>query len=191
MKLLKPWFAPDDTVVLHGKRVTLRTPMIDDFQEWRDLRIKSRSFLEPWEPLWDDRELTRANFRTRLGQYRAMQDSDQAYPFLLFTEGQQEMCGGITLSNVRRGIAQTGTLGYWIGAPFARRGLMGEAVSVLHGHAFCDLGLHRIEAACLPSNTASVGLLKRCGFSQEGYAKDYLKIAGQWQDHLLFAKIGS
>ncbi len=191
MKLLKPWFGPDDSLELSGKRVTLRTPVIDDFQEWRDLRINSKAFLEPWEPTWDERELSRANFRMRLGQYRAMQNADQAYPFLIYTGATQQMCGGITLSNVRRGIAQTGTLGYWIGAQFARQGLMTEAVFTLLDHALGNLDLHRIEAGCLPSNLASVGLLKRCGFAQEGLAKSYLKIAGQWQDHLLFAKIGT
>ena len=92
-------------------------------------------------------------------------------------------------SNIRRGVAQSGSLGYWIGQPFARQGYMTEALQGLIGFAFDDLGLHRIEAACLPSNQASRAVLEKIGFSEEGFARDYLRINGSWQDHALFAML--
>ena len=99
------------------------------------------------------------------------------------------LVGGITLSNVRRGVAQAGNLGYWIGEPHARRGHMNAAVRALLPFAFGGLRLHRVEAACIPSNAASIRLLERNGFTREGYAREYLCINGIWQDHLLYARL--
>jgi ribosomal-protein-alanine N-acetyltransferase len=97
------------------------------------------------------------------------------------------LVGAVTLSNVRRGVAQMGTLGYWVGEPFVRKGYMTAALNLMKPFAFQHLQLHRLEAACLPVNAASIALLRRCGFHEEGYARQYLKINGAWQDHLLFA----
>jgi ribosomal-protein-alanine N-acetyltransferase len=88
---------------------------------------------------------------------------------------------------VRRGVAQAGSLGYWIGEPFARQGLMTAAVNALIPFAFGTLRLHRLEAACIPNNTASVRLLEKTGFKREGFAREYLCINGVWQDHVLYA----
>ena len=96
------------------------------------------------------------------------------------------MIGGITLANVRRGIVQAGTIGYWVGQPHAHRGYMTTALRVLLPSLFGELNLHRIEAACIPSNMASIRVLEKCGFSREGLARRYLCINGVWQDHLLF-----
>jgi [ribosomal protein S5]-alanine N-acetyltransferase len=189
MKLLKPWLFHSDVQELKYGRVVLRAPTMDDFADWRDLRLASRTFLEPWEPKWDERELTRSFFRTRLGQYRTLLEGDQNYSYFIFTGSPLRLCGAVTVSNVRRGVAQTATLGYWIGQRFARQGLMAEALRALLPYAHGELGLHRIEAACLPHNKASISLLTTCGFQKEGYAKAYLKIAGHWQDHVLFARV--
>jgi RimJ/RimL family protein N-acetyltransferase len=78
-----------------------------------------------------------------------------------------------------------------IGAPYARQGIMTLAVELVLRFAFNELGLHRVEAACLPSNTPSRKLLTKCGFRQEGYAPQYLKINGAWEDHVLFALLSS
>jgi len=96
------------------------------------------------------------------------------------------LIGGVTLANVRRGIVQAGTIGYWIGEPFAGQGLMTRALRVLLPFVFSELSLHRIEAACIPSNIASVRVLEKCGFVHEGLARRYLCINGVWQDHYLF-----
>ena len=162
---------------------------MDDFQAWADLRLESRPFLEPWEPSWNHDELTRASFRRRIGIYRDWATRDHGHALFIFETKTKQLLGAISLSNIRRGAEQSATLGYWIGWRFARHGYMSEAINLICAHAFETMGLHRIEAACLPRNDASKGLLARCGFSQEGYAQSYIKIAGIWEDHLLFASI--
>ena len=175
--------------VIAGEGVTLRAPQMADFAEWTVLRELSRDFLTPWEPTWPADDLTRSAFRRRLKRYAEDLRTDQAYPFFLFRKEDGVLIGGLTLSNVRRGVAQAGSLGYWIGAPFARRGHMTEAVRALIPFAFDALRLHRLEAACIPTNAASVRLLESTGFSREGLAREYLCINGVWQDHVLFARL--
>jgi ribosomal-protein-alanine N-acetyltransferase len=186
---LRSPFAPDFPPVLRNGEVEMRTPDTSDYQAWADLRLRSREFLAPWEPVWPANDLTRTAFRSRIKRYWREIEDDAAYPFFIFSAGERQLLGALTFSNVRRGVAQTASLGYWIGAPHARRGLMTSAVGLAMGFAFDHLRLHRIEAACLPGNAASIALLGRCGFEQEGLAKRYLKIAGLWQDHLLFARL--
>ncbi len=172
---------------LKGARVFLRPPQLADFEQWAALRAESRDFLQPWEPTWPADDLTPAAWRQRLrGYWREMREGT-ALPLLIFDRHTETLLGGLTLSNIRRGNAQTGTLGYWIGARHARRGYMTEAVQRLLDHAFEDMGLHRIEAACLPENEPSRRLLERCGFRREGHARGYLRINGEWRDHLLHA----
>lgn len=187
MVFLRSPFAQDQPpALLHG-RVMLRYPSLNDFEEWVKLRQASKNFLNPWEPLWSDNEYSKFNFRARIKHYQQQVKSDVGYPFFIFHHEQGHLLGAITASNVRRGVAQMCSVGYWIGEPFARQGFMSEALTALVEHAFGGLGLHRVEAACLPSNVASIGLLRRSGFVQEGLATKYLLIAGKWQDHLLFA----
>jgi [ribosomal protein S5]-alanine N-acetyltransferase len=177
--------------VLTGQRVILRPPLMDDFPAWVALRQQSRSFLEPWEPLWSDAEFTRRNFRLRLRAYKSWAEADQAISLFIFESSTGKLLGGITLGNIRRGVQQSGTLGYWIGEPHKRQGFMRDAVSLLVDYCFAELKLHRVEAACLPRNAASRGLLKSCGFAEEGLALSYIKIAAAWEDHVLYAKVNS
>jgi ribosomal-protein-alanine N-acetyltransferase len=95
--------------------------------------------------------------------------------------------GGLSFGHVRRGVSQAATLGYWMGEPYAGKGHMTRAVRAACAYAFEKRGFHRIEAACLPTNEPSKRLLERVGFKQEGYARSYLNINGQWRDHLLYA----
>jgi [ribosomal protein S5]-alanine N-acetyltransferase len=175
--------------VIRGEGVMLRAPQMADFAAWSTLRESSRDFLTPWEPTWPADDLTRPSFRRRLKRYAEDLRADQGYPFLLFREEQKALLGGLTLSNIRRGVAQAASLGYWIGAPFVRRGYMTAAVRALIPFTFEVLKLHRLEAACIPSNTGSIRLLERTGFQREGLARKYLCINGMWQDHLLYARL--
>jgi ribosomal-protein-alanine N-acetyltransferase len=172
-----------------GDKVTLRLPQPSDFEEWAALREASRDFLVPWEPTWPVDDLTRSSYRRRLKRYTEDQRADLAYPYFIFRNADQKLVGGLTLTNIRRGVAQAGSLGYWMGAAHARQGYMSAAVNTLVPFCFSTLRLHRIEAACIPDNAASVRLLEKTGFVREGYAKEYLCINGIWQDHLLFAHI--
>jgi ribosomal-protein-alanine N-acetyltransferase len=114
---------------------------------------------------------------------------DQAYAFFLFRKSDDLLIGGLTIANVRRGVAQAGSLGYWMGAPYAGQGYMTAAVRAITRFSFSGLRLHRLEAACIPTNTPSVRLLEKVGFKREGLARQYLCIDGIWQDHLLFARL--
>lgn len=193
MKALRQLFAPARLAARPRiepgfGRIVLRLPALEQFSAWCELRQQSRAFLEPWEPVWNMGEFTRAGFRERVRKAEQAFENDTGYHYLIFQAADDLLVGGINLSHVRRGAAQMGTVGYWIGEPFARQGYMTEALSALASHAFEQLDLHRLEAACIPTNHASASLLRRCGFVQEGEAKAYLKIAGKWQDHLLFSR---
>lgn len=172
-----------------GDGLFLRAPQAGDFLPWAQLRERSRAYLTPWEPIWPSDDLTRAGFRRRLRRYTEDALADRAYPFLIFREQDGALVGGITLANVRRGIVQAGTVGYWTGEPYAGRGYMTTALRLLLPTLFGELNLHRVEAACIPSNAASVRVLEKCGFVREGLARRYLCINGVWQDHLLFGML--
>ncbi len=172
-----------------GNGVTLRMPQTSDHAEWAALREASRNFLVPWEPTWPTDDLTRSAFRRRLKRYADDQRNDLAYALMIFRNEDNALVGGITLANIRRGVAQAGSIGYWVGEPFARKGYMTAAVRALIPFSFQTLRLHRLEAACIPGNAASVALLERTGFTREGYARGYLCINGIWQDHLLYARL--
>lgn len=173
--------------VLHGHGVYLRYPQYGDYAAWVDLRRRSQAFLTPWEPTWAADELTRPAFRRRLRRYQGEIRSDAAYPFFIFREADDTLLGGCTLSNVRRGVCQSASVGYWTGEPHARRGYMLAALKTILPFVFDTLGLHRLEAACIPDNEPSRRLLRKAGFQEEGHARLYLQINGEWRDHILFA----
>ena len=183
---LLDFIAPESGLRLNGQGVRLRPPKWVDHQEWMELRQASRAFLQPWEPTWGEDDLTRPAFRRRLASYQRDIEAGVAFPFFVFREEDGALVGGVTLSNVRRGVAQMASLGYWIGQPHARRGYTLAGVKAVCRFAFQQLGLHRVEAACLPQNAPSAALLLKAGFEEEGYAKAYLKIDGDWRDHRLF-----
>jgi ribosomal-protein-alanine N-acetyltransferase len=176
---------------VEGDGVFLREPRMADYKEWAQLRSQSRAFLEPWEPRWARDELTRSAYRARIRFYYRDARQDHGYAFFVFRSSDERLMGGMTLSNVRRGVSQSCSLGYWIGQPYARQGYMTKAVQAASWFVFNILRLNRLEAACLPQNTASAGLLVKTGFQYEGLARRYLKINGVWQDHWLFARLNS
>jgi [ribosomal protein S5]-alanine N-acetyltransferase len=179
----------DPASLARGEGLYLRPAQSVDFPAWAALRERSREFLSPWEPSWPADDLTRAAFRRRLRRQADEIARDEAYSFLIFEDDSDLLLGGITVGGVRRGVAQAATLGYWIGAPYARRGYMTRAVAAAVGFGFSSLRLHRIEAACIPNNVASARVLERNGFQKEGFARAYLRINGAWRDHLLFGLV--
>lgn len=174
---------------VRGEGVYLRLPEMRDYEVWSELRRRSRGFLAPWEPVWPEDDLTRAAFRRRVRRHVQEMERDEAFAFFIFREQDDTLVGGLTLGHIRRGVSLAATLGYWMGEPYAGQGYMARAVRAACGFAFVNLRLHRVEAACLPHNGASIQLLKATGFQQEGLARAYLRIAGKWQDHLLFARL--
>lgn len=189
MALFRSVSLADPGPVIHGQNVYLRTPTAGDFDDWAELRYSSRVFLMRWEPTWPEDDLTRLAFRRRVKRYAQEFRDDNSYAFFLFRRQDDRLLGGLTLSNVRRGVAQACSLGYWMGEPYAGRGYMSAGVRAIIPFVFDSLRLRRIEAACMPTNAASIRLLEKVGFTREGYARRYLCIAGTWQDHLLYAML--
>lgn len=209
-------FKPPIGGSLFGPRVVLRIGETADWKSWRFVRDDSRDFLVPWEPAWPVHALTCEHFTSQLRRHWKEWRDGKGYSFqICLSDGMSgfeetfgsasykhnlprsvllkirtlPVIGGISLTDIERGIGQKGTLGYWIGRAYARQGLMKEAAELVCFFAFDVLGLHRIEASCLPGNEPSKRLLSSLGFVQEGLAKEYLKINGQWQDHMLWGRI--
>jgi ribosomal-protein-alanine N-acetyltransferase len=182
-------FQTDPGPRLEGDKVVLRLPRLSDYKPWSALRAQSAAFLKPWEPTWPEDDLTRAAYRHRLAAYARELESGEAFPFLMFRRDDGALIGGVRLFHIRRGVSQTAVMGYWIGQPHARRGHMLDGVRAAVGFAFGELALHRLEAACMPENTASASVLLKSGFLEEGYAPAYLKINGEWRDHRLFGMV--
>ena len=176
-------------LLVQTERMTLRLPVHSDFRPWSSLRQDSRDFLVPWEPSWAADHLTRKAFTNRVYWANRALSQGTAVPLFLIRRTDDVLLGAITLDNIRRGPAQSGTMGYWIGAPFARQGYMREAIDAVVHHAFTALDLSRIESACLPENAASRGVLEKCGFKYEGVAQSYLQIDGRWRNHVLYANL--
>ncbi|WP_224815555.1 GNAT family N-acetyltransferase [Hasllibacter sp. MH4015] len=174
---------------LETERLTLRLPRHADFRPWAALRHQSRSFLTPWEPAWAEDHLTRKSFTARVYWAQRSVNQGSAVPLFITRRADDALLGAITLDNIRRGPAQSATLGYWIGLPFVRQGYMREAIGAVCHYAFQALDLSRLEAACLPENAASRGVLEKSGFKYEGVAQSYLQIDGRWRNHVLFANL--
>ncbi len=169
----------------------LRAPIQSDCEQWLHVRSQSENFLKPWEPLWPDDDLSKIGFRRRLKSYSKQRHSGIGRTFFLFKRNSDELIGGISLTRITFGITRSAMLGYWMGVDYAKQGNMQKAVPAVLEFAFGNLKLERVEAACLPTNPTSIHLLKKSGFSEEGYAREYLEINGKREDHILFAILAS
>lgn len=162
-----------------------RPVTLDDAPALAGLLRDNRDFLAPWEPVRDDDYFTERGQRALLGDALERQHQGSALLHVILDEAGL-VAGRITLSEIVRGPFQSCSLGYWVAADHNGRGLATAAVRHIVAVAFDELRLHRIQAGTLPHNTASQRVLARNGFIRIGVAPAYLKIAGQWQDHVLF-----
>lgn len=176
---------------IQTERMILRPPQHSDFRSWSALRHNSEGFLTPWEPTWSKDHLSRKGYSNRVYWSHRSLNAGSAVPVFLERREDGMLLGAITLDNIRRGPAQAGTMGYWVGAQFAREGFMSEAIGALVHYAFSTLDISRIEAACLPENAPSRGVLEKSGFKYEGVAQSYLQIDGRWRNHVLYANLRS
>ena len=184
-------FGSRKKVRLETERMTLRPPIHADFRAWTSLRRDSAEFLHTWEPVWAPDHLSRKSFTNRVYWSQRSINNGNAVPLFLIRRSDNALLGAITLDNIRRGPAQAGTTGYWIGAPYARQGYMREAIEAVVHYAFHTLDVSRVEAGCLPENTPSRRLLEQCGYKYEGVAQSYLQINGRWRNHVLYANLRS
>ena len=116
---------------LTGKKIFLRPPKRRDALKWQKLRLSSKNFLVPWEPAWDASSCSRRAFIRYFKNSNYLANIDKAYSFLIFKSDDKALLGGINIGNVRRGVAQSASIGYWIGVNYARNGYMIEALRLL------------------------------------------------------------
>lgn len=174
-----------------GGGVYLRHPQLTDFEAWSNLREESRGFLQPWEPTWTDAHLSVQSYRKRMARYKKMVAADEGYPFHILRASDNRLVGACNITQVTRRVAQTASLGYWVGERYARQGFARAAVRAACKFSFETLALHRLEAAVRAENMPSKNLLEALGFHYEGVGRGYLKIDGAWRDHLLYARLSS
>ncbi|MEM7619404.1 MAG: GNAT family protein [Pseudomonadota bacterium] len=187
MVFLRSGLNTDLAVTLCEEDIILRLPQASDYAPWAELRSQSRDFLVPWEPKWSRNELSKSAYRQRLRHYMKNVKDGCGYAFFIFKKSDDSFIGGININNIRRGVTQSCSVGYWIGVPYANQGYMTKGLNRVIHFVFDSLKLHRLEAACLPENKASIRLLEKKGFRVEGLARQYLFINGLWQDHILYA----
>jgi len=164
--------------------VATRLMTVADAPAMAALLRANREFLAPWEPVRGDGYFTDDGQRMVIADMLRQHALGTAQPRVILVDGR--IAGRITLTGIVRGPFLSGALGYWVGADVNGRGVATAAVGQLARFAFGDLGLHRLEAGTLPHNTASQRVLLRNGFQRYGLAPRYLKIAGEWRDHVLF-----
>ena len=189
MAFLRSSIDAETRPVLRSDGLLLRFPVAADYAAWAELRGLSRTHLVPWEPKWAEDELSRVAYKLRMRHYERELRDQTGYAFLIFRAVDEQLIGGLTLTNVRRGVTQSCAIGYWVGVSHTGNGYMTSSVKAVRKFAFEGLRLHRVEAACLPSNAASIRVLEKAGFRREGLAREYLKINGEWQDHVLFGSL--
>ena len=176
-------------VCVDTERLYLRAPAQTDYRQWSELRHASKEFLTPWEPTWSPDHLSRKSFSNRVYWSQKNINGGTAIPLFMFRREDDKFVGAITLDNIRHGPAQMGTMGYWIGQPYARHGYMTEALLAMVHYAFSTMDISRVESACLPENVASRGVLEKCGYKYEGVAQAYIQINGRWRTHVLYAAL--
>jgi ribosomal-protein-alanine N-acetyltransferase len=167
--------------------VTLRELAKDDAAALANGYARNREHLAPWDPARPEEFYTVEWHKERLWAQVLENSTGRALHLVLESDG--EIVGRLNLTDIVRGAFQNGHVGYWLDARFTGRGLMTGAIEALVVHARDELGLHRLQAATLPHNEPSQAVLTRLGFERIGFAPGYLKIGGQWQDHVLFQLI--
>lgn len=158
-----------------GPRVALRHLARADEDEFLRLAKASASLLHPWMEL----PVTAGEFR----EFMARRDEPDNVGLAVCDRSDGALAGGININNIVHGRFQNGYLGYWAFAPAAGRGYLSEALKLVIRYAFDTLGLHRLEANIQPDNAASIRLVQRNGFRNEGYSPHYLFIDGEWRGH--------
>ncbi len=174
------------SVELQSERLYMRPPSIEDAQSWVEVRGRNMTHIQPFDPKWPQDALTPDLFFRRISRQSHEWSLGRACAFLIFDIHTHALIGGMNINNICRGAAQYASIGFWIDQEFQGQGLMAEAIGLTNNFCFTDLGLHRVNASCLPHNERSKKTLLAAGFKEEGLAEKYLQINGVWEDHILF-----
>ena len=173
-------------VQLESGGVTLRPLAPGDRRAWREIRQRNSAWLTPWDATSPPGARSRPRtFGAMVRDMRRSARQGRQLPFAIEYDGR--FVGQLTVNNIVRGSGQFASIGYWIDERFAGRGIMTRAVAMAIDHCFGPVGLHRIEVAIRPENTASLRVVEKLGIQEYGFARRYLHIDGEWRDHRLFA----
>jgi ribosomal-protein-alanine N-acetyltransferase len=168
--------------------IALRGPKFWDGGAWSRIRLRDREHLERWEPSapgsWDDRNATLA-WPGQWTTLRALARRGMTLPFVITVDGQ--FAGQVTVGNVIRGSLCSAWVGYWVASDMVGGGVAPAATALVVDHCFASAGLHRVEATVRPENAASLRVLEKLGFREEGLFRRYLDVAGGWRDHFCYA----
>ncbi|MGW5054903.1 GNAT family N-acetyltransferase [Actinokineospora sp. NPDC004072] len=168
--------------------VELRPPRLSDGGAWSRIRLRDRRYLEEWEPVapgsWEDRNSALA-WLAQWGTLRGLARRGASIPLVITLDGR--VAGQITVGGIVRGALCSGWVGYWVGTHAAGGGVATAAVAMVVDHCFAGAGLHRLEATVRPENAASLRVLGKLGFREEGLFRRYLDVAGDWRDHRCLA----
>jgi [ribosomal protein S5]-alanine N-acetyltransferase len=175
---------------LIGARVLLRPLRAEDWEAWREVRIRCRDWLERWEPIAEsgsaDPALDFEAFRARCAAWERQRHFDAAYGFGLFL-ADGRFAGEVSLGSVQRGPFQMGYIGYWVDEAQGGNEYVPEGVVLLIRYAFETLRMHRLEAAIVPRNAPSRRVAEKLGLRDEGTAQRFLQIQGAYEDHIRYA----
>jgi [ribosomal protein S5]-alanine N-acetyltransferase len=177
-----------DPVVLHSRRVVLRTLTENDFEGWSEVRARCHDWLVPWEPRVAGTTLPPEdlrNFAARCSLRERERQLGTGFGFGIFVGGR--FAGELTLSSIQRGPFQSASVGYWIDEAMAGQGYVPEGVVACLRFAFDELALHRVEISIIPRNVASRRVVEKLGIRFEGIAERLLSIDGVWEDHARYA----
>lgn len=155
--------------------------------EFSRLYSENEEFLAPFSPIFVPEVFSDEGQDFLLSRSEQLWREDRDYGFAIRLGDTGPLVGRITLSNVVRGAWESCTLGYWVSKAYNRKGLATRAVRLVAKAAFCQFRLHRIQAAIMPRNSASLRVIHKAGFVYEGYAPKYLRINGQWEDHKIYS----
>jgi ribosomal-protein-alanine N-acetyltransferase len=179
---------------LESERLVLRPAQPSDIPLLYKALRRNADHLRPFSPAPppSDRRPTLALATREVERWRTLWKADESYAFFCFLRGEEKgesarIVGRVTLGRVTRGALLNSYLGYFVDRDEQGKGLTSEAVTCALAFAFGALGLHRVQAAIMPRNVASIRVAEKCGFRREGHALRYLQIAGVWEDHDIFA----
>lgn len=166
--------------------VVLRPLRYRDARAWVEVRQRNYEWLRPWEPtapVPGARPAT--SFRQMVRRYNAQARAGEALPWAVTYDGR--LAGQMTISSIIWGSARMGSAGYWVDRDVAGRGVTPTALALAVDHCFFTVGLHRVEVNIRPENSASLRVVHKLGFREEGIRQRFLHIDGGWRDHVSFA----
>jgi len=182
----------DKLITLFTTRLYIKSANTEFSKLYLDYKIRNRIFHKEWSPLNLDEYYTLPHIKDVSNKSAKMFLSEQAFKFLIFEKNNENLIiGDFNFSNIIKGVSLSCHLGYQMDKDYINRGLMEEALTRGIDFFFNDKKYHRIEANMIPKNVRSIRLLEKLGFQKEGFAKNYLKINGKWEDHIHYTLLNN